>query len=317
MVDRNAKTVIATGRAHGVSARGIQIALAVILAESNGYNLASQAVPESLRYPHDLDVTAHPPDGVPPGDHKSINLFQQQVGMGWFPTVEQGMKVDVAAAAFFTRLLAVNGWEDMPFALAAQSVQRSAFPARYGMHELEATALYSRLSGDVATIVPATDTSGGCQEPNLGDSVTPAGSGAVVVSGRWANPLAPTPYTDTSPMGWRVLRGVANYHKGQDLAVDVGAPVYSVCDGVVIGSGWDPFGGGNMLTLDCGGDVIVKLMHNSKLLVKVNAPVKAGQLATLSGNTGNSTGPHLHVQVEFKGSPVEPVRFFGERGIRL
>jgi murein DD-endopeptidase MepM/ murein hydrolase activator NlpD len=302
--DRNASTWIAVGRSKGVPPRGIVIGLAVILVESNGLNLASEKVPESKQYPN---------DGVAPGDHLSIGTAQQQVGMGWFDTVEQGMKVDVQAAAFYSALVNVNGWQVMSFSGAAQAVQRSAFPSRYGQREADATSLYHRLASSMgsADIVPAVDTSTGiCQEA---DTVP------IAVSGRWANPLAPAHYVLTSPFGPRIdpVLGIPKPHKGQDLGTDAGTPIKAVCDGVVKLAGWDSWGGGNMTTLDCGGDIVIKLMHQSKILTTTGARVEAGQVIGLVGTTGNSTGNHLHEQVEFKGKPIDPVPFMRDRGVPL
>lgn len=301
--DRNWSTIIERGVAKNIPGRGIQIALAVTLVESTGLNYASGKVPESLRYPN---------DGVVPGDHLSINLFQQQVGMGWFDTVESGMRVPVAADSFYDHLLKVNGWQVMSFGAAAQAVQRSAFPSRYGKREAEAVAIYNRLVGSASPVVPAVATAG----PNI-DECKLETSGPVVVSGRWANPLKPAAYVLTSPMGWREFRGVPNFHKGQDLGVPAGTPVHAVCDGVVARAEWDNYGGGYQLNLDCGGDILIKLMHNVGFKVKKGDSVHAGDVVAISGNEGNSTGPHLHVQVEKAGELINPVPFFADRGVPL
>jgi len=310
--DRNASTYIEQGRAMGIPARGIVTSLATILVESDGLNLASRAVPESMKYPHDKDVARYGADGVPPGDHDSIGTAQQRVvGFFWWPTVEQGMKVDVQARAFFNRLQQIPGWQVMSVGGAAQAVQVSAHPERYAAREADATELYNRLSGSVPDVViaPAVDTSG-CGTPDI------INAGNAVVSGEWANPLKPAPYIIVSHYGPRRLFG-ATFHKGEDLAAPIGTPVHAVCKGKVIGAGWVEGGGGNEVRLDCGGGVQVKLMHNSSIVTTVGADVDAGEVVSLVGSTGNSTGPHSHVQVEVNGQHVPPLPFFKARGVPL
>ena len=301
---RNLTILVARGKQMGVPPRGIQIGIATALVESQALNLASRAVPESMTYPN---------DGVAAGDADSIGIMQQRVSMGWFDTIANGMKVDGQVSTFFDRLLKVNGWQVMSFSGAAQAVQRSAFPSRYGQREADAVALYNRLSAAAGTadVVPAVDTGTNvCQEAN---------AGPISVSGKWANPLSPARYYMTSPFGPRIdpVLGIPKPHKGQDLGTDGGTPIYSPCDGIAELVGWDAWGGGNMTTLNCGGDIVIKLMHQSKTLIATGAKVEAGQKIGLVGTTGNSTGNHLHEQVEFKGTPIDPVPFMRDRGVPL
>lgn len=290
-VGRNAAIVVQAARDAKVGQQGAEIGLAVILVESNGLNLASRAVPESLKFPN---------DGVVAGDHLSINLFQQQVGMGWFDTVEHGMDPTVASASFFTRLKAVPGWEGMGFGAAAQAVQRSEFPGRYDEKRAAAQELYAKWGDPLA-----------CQGPGVVDP------GTVAQSGHWAGPLAKGTYTIGSPFGPRGNIGWgAGMHKGQDLMVPLGTDVHSICDGRVTAMAWDPWGGGNMVTLDCGSGITVYLMHNTSF---VGSPrvVKAGDVVAESGSTGHSTGPHVHLQVMVGGAPINPVPFMEKRGVPL
>jgi len=306
--DRNVATWISVGKGMGVPADGIQIGIATTLVESGGLNLASKAVPESMRYPHDTNRVLYPPDGVPAGDHDSIGTAQQRVvHWTWWPSIEQGMKVDVQATAFYKRLLTLN-WQSMSFGDAAQAVQGSAYPDRYALRRGEAIELYNRLSGS-ATPIGVDDT--GCS-----DTTVPVGA---VISGAWANPVKPAPYVIVSHWGPRSLTDLfgRNFHYGEDLAVPTGTPVHAACTGKTIGAGWVEGGGGNQVLLDCGGGITIKLMHNSKILTKLNAPVKAGEVVALSGSTGFSTAPHVHVQVEQDGEPMPPLPFFQARGVPL
>lgn len=109
----------------------------------------------------------------------------------------------------------------------------------------------------------------------------------------------------TSEFGNRIFRGVPNFHTGIDIAVPTGTAILAAEDGVVITSGWDN-SYGMYITIDHG-SIATLYAHNSKLLVSVGQQVKRGQTIALSGNTGNSTGPHLHFSViDENGKYVNP-----------
>ncbi|BCL16724.1 peptidase M23 [Micromonospora sagamiensis] len=135
----NAKKIVRTGRAMGVPRRALVIAVATAMQESNLYNLASGALPESQN---------HPNQGLG-WDHDSVGLFQQRASMGW-GTVAQLMDPAYATRKFLTTLLAVPGWQQMRLTDAAQAVQVSGFPEAYAQHESRATVIVA------AIVAPAT-----------------------------------------------------------------------------------------------------------------------------------------------------------------
>ncbi|MGC4129676.1 MAG: peptidoglycan DD-metalloendopeptidase family protein, partial [Bergeyella sp.] len=109
----------------------------------------------------------------------------------------------------------------------------------------------------------------------------------------------------TSPFGSRIhpIFGGSKFHNGIDLRANY-ENVFSVMDGVVTASGWDPKGGGNYIKINHFGRFETAYLHLSEIYYKVGERVKAGFIIAKSGNTGNSTGPHLHFSVrEF---PVFP-----------
>ena len=79
-------------------------------------------------------------------------------------------------------------------------------------------------------------------------------------------------------------------------------------DGVVIFSGREG-GFGNVVVIDHGYGIITKYAHNSVIDVKVGQKVKRGDIIAKVGNTGRSTGPHLHYEVAVNGVPVNPMRY--------
>jgi murein DD-endopeptidase len=114
----------------------------------------------------------------------------------------------------------------------------------------------------------------------------------------------------SSPFGYRThpVTGNRQLHTGLDLAVPERTPVRVVADGVVRRASEDALNG-KVVIVDHGHGVSSAYCHNSELWVKTGTAVKAGQLVAASGNTGRSTGPHLHYQVELSRTPVDPLTF--------
>jgi murein DD-endopeptidase MepM/ murein hydrolase activator NlpD len=108
----------------------------------------------------------------------------------------------------------------------------------------------------------------------------------------------------TSRFGFRWGR----IHEGIDISGHIGDPIYAADGGTVIFSGTEG-GYGNIVKIDHGNGYITYYGHNSKNLVKVGQKVSKGQEIAKLGNTGNSTGPHVHFQVMKNGSPVDPLKY--------
>lgn len=99
-------------------------------------------------------------------------------------------------------------------------------------------------------------------------------------------------------------------HTGVDIAGPVGLPNYAARDGVVIKSQCGYNGGyGCYIILDHGGGIKTLYGHNSKLLVSVGEHVVQGQVIGLLGNTGRSTGPHLHFEIRVNGKFTNPLQY--------
>jgi murein DD-endopeptidase MepM/ murein hydrolase activator NlpD len=97
-------------------------------------------------------------------------------------------------------------------------------------------------------------------------------------------------------------------HEGIDIAVPTGTPVGASAPGTVIYAGW--LGGyGNLVVVDHGNGLSTAYAHNSTLLLGVGASVGTGTTVALSGNTGNSSGPHVHFEVRVGGSAVDPLGY--------
>ncbi len=117
----------------------------------------------------------------------------------------------------------------------------------------------------------------------------------------------------TSNFGFRKspFTGLREKHEGWDIAARNGSPVRATADGVVVVEGRE-YGYGNLVEVDHGYGIVTRYGHNSKHLVKVGDRIKRGQVVSLVGNTGRSTGPHLHYEVLLHGVPVNPKNYILE-----
>lgn len=110
--------------------------------------------------------------------------------------------------------------------------------------------------------------------------------------------------------GWRIhpITHKREFHKGQDLAAPTGTPVYAPADGVVAISGYEK-GYGNLIEIDHGFGFTTRYGHLSKRLVSQGQVVTKGTKIATIGDTGLSTGPHLHFEVRFLGQALDPKPF--------
>lgn len=114
----------------------------------------------------------------------------------------------------------------------------------------------------------------------------------------------------TSGFGWRYSRLLRRreFHKGIDIANRSGTPIFAPADGVVAYRGWRN-GFGQFLTIDHGYGYKTRYGHLKRTLVKVGERVRRGQILAHMGNTGLSTGPHLHYEVLVLGTQVNPISY--------
>ena len=103
-------------------------------------------------------------------------------------------------------------------------------------------------------------------------------------------------------------RGASSYHKGVDWAIASGTPVYASSGGVVAKAGWGS-GYGYVVYINHPDGRQTRYGHLSKVLVSAGQSVSQGQRIALSGNTGVSTGPHLHFEILINGSQVNPLNY--------
>ncbi len=159
------------------------------------------------------------------------------------------------------------------------------------------TAMLQQRAAERAAAVAAASQSGG------------GGGGATWVQGT-GQLAAPVNAPITSDFGWRIhpIYGTRRLHAGTDFGVDEGTPVHAADGGVVVEAGWIS-GYGYTVIIDHGNGMSTLYAHNSDVAVSPGQTVSKGQVVSYSGNTGGSTGPHLHFEVRINGEPTDPMGY--------
>jgi murein DD-endopeptidase MepM/ murein hydrolase activator NlpD len=116
----------------------------------------------------------------------------------------------------------------------------------------------------------------------------------------------------------------AHKHSGQDFAVPTGTKVFAAHEGTVVKAGsWGAGDGpayGNAVVIKHGNGTYSQYAHLSKVQVSVGEKVNTGEQIALSGNTGNSSGPHLHFEIRTTanyGSAIDPAKFLAAKGLKI
>ncbi|WP_240134256.1 M23 family metallopeptidase [Streptomyces sp. MUM 178J] len=137
----------------------------------------------------------------------------------------------------------------------------------------------------------------------------------------WQKPVSK--YTLTATFGKAGNMWSSN-HSGQDFAVPVGTKVSAVGSGTVVKAGPNGAGDGpaygNAVVIKHDNDTYSQYAHLSRVDVKPGQKVKVGQRIALSGNTGNSSGPHLHFEIRKTpnyGSAINPVKYLRSEGVSI
>lgn len=103
--------------------------------------------------------------------------------------------------------------------------------------------------------------------------------------------------------------GISKPHEGMDFSAPDGTPVYATGKGTVVFAGWKN-GYGNIIDIDHGYDYLTRFAHLSAMNVIEGQTVDRGHEIGAVGNTGKSTGPHLHYEVRYKDIPQNPVNYY-------
>ncbi|MBU2521895.1 MAG: M23 family metallopeptidase [Proteobacteria bacterium] len=122
--------------------------------------------------------------------------------------------------------------------------------------------------------------------------------------------IRPTDGLISSKFGYRIspFTGLREFHKGLDIATRKGTPIVATADGVITFAGVKSFMG-KMIVINHGHGMVTRYAHIDKFLKKRGDAVKRGDTIALVGNTGRTTGSHVHYEVHLNGLPVNPAKY--------
>ena len=138
---------------------------------------------------------------------------------------------------------------------------------------------------------------------------TPSGGSSNTVNGQtWIVPINYTRFS--SPFGMRLhpTQGYYKMHNGVDLSAPSGTPIYATRSGAISYAGYN-WSCGNYVTIDHQDGYKSRYMHMTHFVVSSGQWVSAGQIIGYCGSTGDSTGPHLHFEIEYNGKFVNPANY--------
>ena len=238
----------------------------------------------------------------------SRGLFQQRDNGAWGSYADR-MDPYTSATNFFRVLQGLEDRDALPPTIVAHRVQVNADPFHYERYWAGAVEIVEALAG-VETGLNADAGDQVC----AGESTT---QGQVSLTG-WAIP-GEGPITSDFGVRFHPVYNEQRLHAGTDLAAGgCGGPIWAAQNGRVTFSGLDPAGTG-VIKLDHGNGVETWYVHMypQDLLVDVGDDVEAGQQIARTGNTGGSTGCHLHYEVHLDGQAVDPVPYMRDAGAPL
>ena len=268
----NAATIMGVGRSMGASERDLVIGIMTAMQESNLRN---------LNY----------------GDADSLGLFQQRPSQGW-GTAAEVTNPSYASRKFFEALLKIGDRNAMPLTMAAQAVQRSAYPMAY--------AKWEQMAREIVGGGALTGGAGGYMGLGLGINMSQyaQGAGGLGSGTGWRMP-ANGPVTSRYGMRVNPVTGQYKLHAGSDIGAGMGAAIYAAKAGRVVSAGMVS-GYGNYTVIDHGGGIRTAYAHQSQMMVSPGQIVSQGQQIGKVGSTGNSTGPHLHFEYLKNGVRTNP-----------
>ena len=183
-----------------------------------------------------------------------------------------------------------------------------AYTAAYEENEAAEAELQAQIDAAVAELErqQAAQTVTGNNDNNTTTSSTnedPTPSGSFI----WP---CPSCHTVSSQFGYRVhpIFGTTKYHSGIDIAASAGASVLAADGGTVVTSTYSS-SYGNYIVISHGNGYTTTYAHLSSRLVSTGSTVSQGTTIGLVGSTGWSTGPHLHFEISYNGSRVDPLNY--------
>lgn len=287
-----AKSLVLTGRHLVLATLGF---LAVLLCLSSLFSYVTVRHAAEIRLPflQDLLRATNAAEAARSNEFLRDNLNAMAIKLGQIQA--QLIRIDTLGA----RLAAISGLkpESLPDGASGKDgrggplLQAQPLSARELQNALDALAKQVDSRGDTLALL---------ESERLRKSMLPT---TLPVASQW----------NASGFGWRIdpFTGERAMHEGVDFPAEVGTAMVAAASGVVITAEWHPEYG-NMIEIDHGKGLTTRYAHASKIYVKAGMLVRRGKKIGEVGNTGRSTGPHLHFEVRMNTQAQNPNRFLQE-----
>ncbi len=284
-----AKSIVITWRHLAMAAFGF---LAVVLSLSSLFSYVTVRHAAEIRLPflQDLLRATNAAEAARSNEFLRDNLNAMAIKLGQIQA--QMIRIDTLGA----RLAALSGLkpETLPEGGKAKDGRGGPLVQARPLSAIELQTALDTLARQVDT---RGDTLALLESERLRKSMLPT---TLPVAAQW----------NASGFGWRIdpFTGERAMHEGVDFSAEVGTPMVAAASGVVITAERHPEYG-NLIEIDHGKGVTTRYAHASRILVKAGMLVRRGKKIGEVGNTGRSTGPHLHFEVRMSGIALNPNRF--------
>jgi murein DD-endopeptidase MepM/ murein hydrolase activator NlpD len=279
----HAFTIISVGRSRQVPDQGIVVALATALQESRLRVYANDGTGELGADQRGIEASLDLPHEAVGRDHGSLGIFQQQ--WPWWGSMTELMDPVTSADLFYAALERVPRWQSLPVTVAAQAVQKSAYPWAYADDEPLARRLLLELGAGAAGV-------------SVDCGLAAGGSGVQF-------PLpSDSGYVDRRNFGatgasWR------SRHTGTDFSVACGTPVFAAHSGTVHVRTNQSWSGRWLLQIEVApGRLTTWYAHMQAITVADGDWVRVGDVVGAVGQEGNAIGCHLHFEVHPQGGGI-------------
>ncbi|MGL4451661.1 MAG: murein hydrolase activator EnvC family protein [Sarcina sp.] len=229
---------------------------------------------------------------------KSVESTQAKV-------IESKIKMEALEAEYATEAAKLKELEDARSSeYNALTDEEKAIQAEISKYEHDNVNLEEYFKNtSVGTSPQPPTTGGGTSSGNTGSS----GSGSASTSG-FIKPLSAPVTSSYGPRTHPITGKPGTFHRGIDFGAAGGTPIKAIAGGVVTTAGWNN-SFGNMVIVDHGNGYTSLYAHASSLNVTAGQRVSQGQVLSFVGSTGNSTGNHLHLEMRYNGTHVNPASY--------
>lgn len=227
------------------------------------------------------------------------------LGLDYVPLAGKSIKLTNAVPRLQVKtVFRMQSTEEIPFETKEQPRDDRAFGTRRALQQgvvglQEVFDDYVYIDGELSQKIRVDELTKTLQPPV--DKIVEVGTNSQTSAGL-------NDYIFPVPSSVRSSRGISSYHRGLDINAPTGEPIFACKGGAITTSGWH-YSYGYYIIIDHGDGMSTLYAHNSQLFVEAGRQVEQGELIAAVGSTGNSSGPHLHLEFLLNGTLQNPLNY--------